>query len=103
MVDCVVDYNIYVVYYKVDCSVYIVYYTVDCSVYVVYYTVDCSVYVVYYTVDCSVSVVHCMIDCLIDQCVVFCTNYDFSSMIAIPFPFHCKIIMSKSIKEEISV
>jgi len=38
--------------------------------------VDCSVYVVHCTVDYNVYVVHCTIN----QCVVFSTNYDFSSM-----------------------
>jgi len=42
--------------------------------------VDCSVYVVHCTVDYNVYVVHCTIDCSIDQCVVFSTDYDFSSM-----------------------
>jgi len=49
---------------------------VDCSVYVV----DCTVA---YMVECSVAymiVLNCTIDCSIDQCMVSCTYYDFSSM-----------------------
>jgi len=49
--------------------------------YMVDFVVDYNVYIVHCMVDYSVFVVHCTVHCLIDQCVVSCTDYDFSSII----------------------
>jgi len=76
MVDCTID---CVVDFAVDCMVSVILCIVDCAV-------DC-------TVDCMVFVILYIVDCVIDCCMVYCTNYDFSSMMLLNFSVLSTFVM----------